>query len=53
MVATTFHPRSWNFVAAALPKPDEQPVMRTVLVMSVPSVGASNTERMRDCQDDL
>jgi hypothetical protein len=38
MVAATFHPRSWNFTAAALPKPDEQPVMRTVLVMSLPSV---------------
>jgi hypothetical protein len=32
-VATTFQPASWNFSAAALPKPDELPVMKTVLVM--------------------
>jgi hypothetical protein len=32
-VATTFQPESWNLSAAALPKPDEVPVMKTVLVM--------------------
>ena len=32
-VATTFQPTAWNLSAAALPKPDEVPVMKTVLVM--------------------
>ncbi len=47
IVATTFQPASWNAATVALPKPEELPVMNTVLIMvkSFLVGGSSSTVR--------